>query len=736
MDTESLQQRETKAKNLLSSIVALAFADGDESEKDAATFAAEAGQIQAMLRDQAVFRFVHAGNAYNKFFNHMITMSKDAAVYKQVAALEYLAVIVAGSAIETLEPRVPKVLDVVYHALKHQHSSVCVPALRIVADLLAAADDATPEGRRAIIEQISRLAPLILQHLHSVPLTAETTTYFVASYDALLMGLTHHSTSFRSFAIKIEQACLLVLNPPMDVAVARAVVPSAAACLGAVANATAADATSSMWTQLVERALLALHYQLDLASGKDKASEGRNRPGALKLWVKDTVYGSLPLYLQAQRVAFKFEALGAILTALLRTPSIGEKDVAAVAPDFLALLRRAFSVRADAVGKASAVSEDGRQLPSSVLFGILGQLQAPLLTALTALVTRAHVTLFRSAAAVAKVVSLACHGAASAALPALHAALQTLVASLGAGGYATTTQFVVQWALAEAETVLAQTRAKASLTVVAPKALNAKKRRRDNLPLVSESTATSLPLEQRAALRAHLNGALGTLAAALHAAGMFVPAADRRRVASIVAACRADTVLALDADAITLLGLADAVVVDAQGHRGAALAHSMQAWTARQSGRLRALALSVGESLLHPRAPPMSVELAAATTEPQAPRGLSTQRVTAALAQDMDWDDESGDEDAEDAAKEEAEDDDEEDEVDDKKDESAKRQKIDDAPAPVEEAVVAEKPTAAVEEPAVVAKEAVQEPAVAAPASAVPEADEEEFDFPDIVDED
>ncbi|EQC41755.1 hypothetical protein SDRG_00618 [Saprolegnia diclina VS20] len=728
MDSESLQQRETKAKNLLSSIVALAFADVDGADTDAAIFSAEAHQIQAMLTEQHVFRFVFAGNAYTKFFNHLITMSKNSAVYKQVAALEYLAVVVDGSAVEHLEARVPKILDVVFHALKHQHSSVCAPALRIFAALLTNADEASTDGRRAIVDYVARIVPVVLQHLHDVPLTAETTTYFAASYDALLAGLTYHSTTFRSFSTKVEQACLLILNPPMDLALARLVLPSAARCLGAVANATAVDATSAAWTQLVERSLLSLHYQLDLASGKDNSSESRNRPASLKNWVKDTTYPSLPLYLQAQRVAFKFEALGAFLEALLANGSVAEKDVSAIAPEILALLRRAFGVRADAVGKQSAVSEDGRMLPSSVLYGILASLQAPLYRVLTSLLRRGHLTLYRYASLLTKVVTLACHGAMPAAHDALHTTLQVVAKALGAGGYASTTAFVLQWVLSSTEALLAQANAKSGLQVQSSKALNAKKRRRDQLPLVTESTATSLPLTDKSRLSTQVNAALTTLAAILYAAGSWVATEDRVRIANLVAACLAESVLALSPDAVTLLGLANAVVVDGHGQRGIALAHCMQAWSSRRAGDARYLALSVGESILHPRAPPMAIDLTPATTNLHRQTGLSTKRLSEKLSNDMDWDDESAKDEDEDEAEAEAMDDavedEEEDDVDDEKDPAMKRQKVDDedvADVNIEE----------------VPEEAPEDATPEVEAVPVPVADDdEEFDFPDIVDED
>ncbi|OQR81923.1 hypothetical protein THRCLA_11284 [Thraustotheca clavata] len=729
-----------KAKNFLSSVVALAFAQEDNENE--AFFLAQAHQIQCMLQEQQIFRFVYQGNAYTKFFNQMISMTKDNLVYKQVVALEYLAVLVNGSPIEHLEPRISKLLDVVYHALKHQHTSVCVPALKITCTLLQNAQHASNECRRAIIEQIGRIVPLIIQHLHEVALATDTTEYFIVSYNALYTGLTHHSTSFRSFAIKIEQACLLLLNAPTDLSIAKAVLPSMSQCLGAIANATPVDTTSATWQQLVERAVLALHYHLDIAAGKDSANDTKNRPASLKNWTKDTTYATLPLYLQAQRIQYKCDALSSILVELLANVSIGEIDIVKVAADILAVLRRAFSIRADTVGKQSAISEDGRQLPVSVLYGLLPQLQIPFMKVFAAFITRGHVTLFRFASLINKVIMLVCHSSAPRSHQALYEMLQTIISTMGSGAFTSMTYSVLQWVLNEVEGLLSKKTMDVNTPSKGSQPVNAKKRRRDQLPLVTESTATSLSIDQISLVQSQVNGALETLATILLSAGQWIAYEDRIRITTIMANCQNDSVLKLSANAITSLSLANSVVVDAQGNRGIALAQNMLFWSNKSSGVNRTLALNVGESLLHPRAPPMMIDLT--PIKPQSSQPRNNSMMNQQLAQDMDWDDDEEEKPVEKEVEEVEEDDD--DCIEDEKDESSKRQKVD-TPIDDKQEQNHEKdndskaPEETIDEPmnklATPVPEAVEHDKDTKDENviAVPAMDDEEFDFPDIVDD-
>ena len=249
-DNEETMQRAVKAKNLLSCITALAFGEKDEDVSQA-VLRAETTHIQHMLREHQVFRYVHNGNALNKFYSSMIQQTKDSNPLQQVAAMEYLAIAVEGSLAENLEARVPKLLDVVFHALKHQTVPVTVPALHILTHLIHNIDQTSVDTRRAIVDQISRLVPTILLHIGDVSLTGGTAAFFTAAFDVLHAGCTRLSTTFRPFANKIELASLVLLNPPLDNDTAvLSVLPALSQCFGAIANATPADATSSTWQQV------------------------------------------------------------------------------------------------------------------------------------------------------------------------------------------------------------------------------------------------------------------------------------------------------------------------------------------------------------------------------------------------------------------------------------------------------------------------------------------------------
>ncbi|ETW07369.1 hypothetical protein H310_01904 [Aphanomyces invadans] len=635
--------RATKAKNLLSSITALSFSDRDEEPLSDELYQAETTHLQHVLAQHQVFQFVVNGNALQKFYNTMIQQTKDSATLRQEVAMQFLAVAVEGSAMEALEERVPNLLDVVYHALKHQHVSVCVPALHILTHLMFNLAHATTETRRLVVDQLGRAVPVVLHHLGEVDLNASTAPFFIASYEALYVGCKSVSTTFRPFASKIESACLPILSPPTGTSteVASSVVLAMSNCLGAIALAT--DSTTNTWQQMVERVVLTLHYQLDVLSGKDKASDGRARPASLKLWLKDSVMMTLPLFLQADRLVYKVHALTSMLSGLLSSTAIAEKDIVLVAPDVLALLRRAFSIRADAVGKQSAISEDGRQLPSSVLYGSLPLLQPHFTLLLSSLVNAGRMPIFRFASSVAKVVQLSCHATVLAAVPALHAALQQVISTLGGGAYTIVGAPVLSWALGQLEHLTGSVTAPvqpAKVTAVVHQG-NKKKRQRvaaDAPVEVKRSTPTIHQIHQT---RMTTNAALNTVATVLNVCGSWVPASDRIKISAIVHASQQDA--SLDGTVVTKVSLANVVVPDAQGTRGLALAQNMQFWARRTSGPWREAAMNVGECILHPRAPPMALA-AAGASEVKAPASGTSSYALAQQAKrleaEMDWENE------------------------------------------------------------------------------------------------
>ncbi|KAF0689777.1 Aste57867_18796 [Aphanomyces stellatus] len=757
-----LDVRATKAKNLLSSITALAFADKDDDDEGVtdAAYRAESAHIQQVLREHQVFRFVWNGNALNKFYNSMIQQTKDSSACRQEVAMSFLAVAVEGSAMEHLELRVSKLLDVVFHALKHQHVSVCVPALHILTHLIFNVKHAPVDVRRLLVEQLARLVPLIVTHVGAVALSVESAPFFVASFEALYVGCTSLSTTFRPFASKIEHACLVLLSPPTDVpvTVAQSVLGAMANCLGAIAHATAADAASTTWQQLVERVVLCLHYQLDILSGKDKASESRTRPASLKPWLKDMVMPSLPLFLQAERLVFKVQALSTMLAALLSSRAIAEKDIVLVAADVLTLLRRAFSVRADAVGKQSAISDDGRQLPSSVLYAALPALQPHWMTVLSALVSAGHVTIFRFASSIAKVVQLSTNTTVPAAVPALHATLQVVLASLGAGAYPTIGAPVLTWTLGQLDHLLPQrTQPAAAGAALAPVPASAggggtkKKRQRQQQQAVTAEPKPAAVVARSSPSVHHVhhvrvvtNAALETLAVLLGVASAWMSQVDRVAITTIVHACQQD--VSLDATVVTKVSLANVVAPDAHGTRGLALPQTMAFWARRTSGSWRGVALNVGESVLHPRAPPMALgtaSAAAAGDEGKRPASTTASHVASAqrakrLEAELDWDkaeDDDEDDDEEPTKKQKVDEDEEEEEedMDDEKavvDEEVEEAEEEGGDDNVEGDVAGDDEDMAVEDMADNDQDESTNPMTA---DAAIEDDGDDFEFPDIV---
>ncbi|CAK4608506.1 hypothetical protein LEN26_017027 [Aphanomyces euteiches] len=730
-----LEVRATKAKNLLSSITALSFADSEDNSVSDATYEAETAHIQAILRNHQVFKLVNNGNALNKFYTTMIQQTKDSSALKQEVAMKFLAVAVEGSAIEHLEARVPRLLDVVFHALKHQHASVCVPALHILAHLMFNIDHAPVDTRRTIIEQVGRFVPVILHHLNDIPLSASSASFFVASFEALFVGCKAISATFRPFASKIEQACTVLLAPPSATPVNPEVVVAMANCLGAVPHATANDATSTTWLQMVERVVLTLHYQLDILSGKDKDSDSRSRPPSLKPWLKDAVMATLPLYLQAQRLTHKVHTLTAMLSALLRSGAIAEKDIVSVAADILALLRRAFSIRADTVGKQSAVSEDGRQLPTSVLYGVLPSLQSHFASVLSSLVVSGHVTIFRSTSAVAKVVQLICHNTLPAAVPQIHAALQQILPTFGAGAFTSIGSPVLDWTLTQLNHLVPQAPKAAP---PAPLSVSNGKKKRQRQAEPPAQTISTPSIHDVFLKRVQTNAALETIAVLVSVSGPWIASSTRLEITAAIRGAQKD--LTLDSTVVTKASLANAITPDSTGGRGLALPQTLQYFTKRSSGPWRTIAANVGESVLHPRAPPMMLSSTSTVEEKRSASTMNSAARAKHFEAEMDWDDEDGDDNEEEPSKkqkvdeeDQAEDENEEEDMEDAKavieviEKSAQDDKEEPTQAASDHEDEAMEDEASAENEEEDAKDNAKVPEKAK------EEEEDEFDFPDIV---
>lgn len=777
------------ARNVLSSVLALAFPDDLVTDATAQQdFLSQVQQIKTIFDQQNVFALVTDGKALGKLQSVLVqlmdqppTQGADALRVK-AAAYDLLLVMLQQFPLTVIESYVTTAyVERIFKTLKfdqtksddvHERKLVAIAACKVTRELVRHVELYTPEARRALFDSFPKLFPALLALLNGVAKgdwSHESDYELWSNGIAVFMQLLEVSpNALRSFSAKIEALCIQVFQLPVaardpSVAVYH---ENAIKCLGLLANAS--EKPHSSWKQMMDRAIEMMHVQVDGLVGKRQNSQTQ-QPTGIKHWTKEASSDTSTVYQRSATIIYRLKVTASIVAQCLANRSISEREVQLVLGDVIVLTRRTVAIRAQDVGKQSAVSEDGVRLPSSVVYGMLPDVQTYVLQAFSATIDRAGICALRQASKIISVIHLACETSCEASQGALYRSINTCVRTLGASAVEKLGNPLVQDIVARCKRSLDDTKAlQESETKQAPqpaavsekKSQKGKKRKRQTVDvskLLDAAQHVPFVSAHTQAVRArNVEAALLAIATCVNVYGSVLPIATRSLASEVCLLARKHQqkqagAVAVNSEAISMLLLSDAMSADASGAHGANLVQAMQFWNsaAAQSHQqtsmlMQLIALNAGETLLHPRGPPLAVPLEQEATAVQKQR--LRKELSSSVRGAMDWDNEDNEEesDAEDETKttEAVEEEQEKDETVVKR---VKTKEDEEMPDAEEDAEVAEEEQEEDEEEEEADEEDFDDkrPQVASTATKLQAAqinddgdDSDDDEFPDIVDED
>ncbi|RLN63991.1 hypothetical protein BBP00_00003750 [Phytophthora kernoviae] len=698
------------ARNLLSSVLALAFPNDLETESAAQTsFLAQLPTLQAALERHNVFGLVTDGKALIKWQNRLLQLVEANPAARRVG-WELLLTTTRQSPLERLESLVCKLLERVVKVVKQQQqvseddenaAEAATAACGVAQALLLHVDRFGAETRREVLELLGKLLQGLVALLSSKHKTSKP-SLVRAQLELIATLLRVSPNSLRSYAMKIESACVGALFPAADgTQDDEAVARQAAVCLALLCNAS--DKPQQVWTQMAQKALEAAHIQLDLLAGKRSTATSTEGITGKKIWLQGAASANLPIYQRAEvtltRMKCALSALRELLSVRTATQSrgqISEREAQQILPEVVLFSRRALAVRAHEVGKHTGVSDDGVRLPVSVVFAVLPRVHAQALHVLSASVERTGLCALRHASKITRVLLLAAESVGDGEdLQALADATAICARRLGAStveklGVPLLNELITRCKSnleEKAGTDHSSNSAAKALAVQQNDAKNgggkSKKRKRQAAAAATLAALTGgnaaagqttfVSMRDEAVVAQSLLTALAAIAGCVSIYGSMLPAATRSSASelSLLAVQRRHVVgTATDhvqaaVDPVTLALLAEAVTTDASGSHAINLLRGIQYWQRRATGSggassaLQLAALNAGEAMLHPRAPPLEINFQQSSNSEKEGRRIGTtysaSKDPAVIGDAMDWDENDR---ADDSPQEDSDDDD------------------------------------------------------------------------------
>ncbi|DAZ98593.1 TPA: hypothetical protein N0F65_001012 [Lagenidium giganteum] len=623
------------ARNLLSSVLALAFPDALLSDAAAQeAFVTHSAQVEQLLHEHNVFGLVTDGKALDKFQTKLFQLIDEYGLPKDVlvAALRLMRVLLNQCTLEQLEQLMPRVFERVVKIVKHQNDSAVAVAAACDAarSLFRHFELYTPETRKEVFDVVPKLLPALLSQLNAltkvIPVASEQLQLWTSSLELLIEVLRVSPATLRSYAGKIENVCVLALNAHALSAASHEQLALAAQCLAALPCAS--DKQHAHWKAMVDKCVEMLHQQVDQLSGKRSTAVAQ--PTGFKAWVKEATDETvLSVYQRANLVSRRMAFTTTVVAACMESRGISEREVQLVLGEVLAEARRAVAVRAQEVGKQTAVSEDGFRLPASVVYGVIGPVHASALAVVAAVVSRAGTCALRQSTKISKLLLLATENVPVDAHSALCDAVTACAQALGASTLDKVGVPMLDHLVARCRTDLEEAQGQANAMAAA--AANDKKgkgggkgkkrKRQTDVSQLVAGAASSLPFltaRTHELLGRNFDATLRSIATCVAVYGCMLPSNVRAAASDV-------SMLALQwkqqqerkAEGLNLLLMANLVSADAHGAHGAHLVTAMQHWQHAARDPWTLMAKTAGEALLHPRAPPLAIELPDATTAQQ-----------------------------------------------------------------------------------------------------------------------
>ncbi|KAL7683198.1 putative pre-rRNA-processing protein Rix1 [Plasmopara halstedii] len=636
------------ARNLLSSILALAISsDLDTNNAAIETFMSQQVILCEALERHNVFGLVTDGKALSKWQNRLIEFIGGSSKASRIG-WELMLITIRQSPLERLEALTVNLLDRAVKVFKRQQSSnnidetmahTIVAICGVMRVLLLHVEKYNPETRREALE----LLPKLLQSLVVLMLHTTNASMAIAQFKLVSMLMCETPNALRGFAVKIESACVNVLFSNVDgCAVNEKVVEEATVCLATLCNVF--DDSQQVWIQMVQKALEVAHQQLDLLAKNRVTMAPVEEVTKKKPWAQEVISHQLPIYqrvsLTLNRMVYALCVLHELLNVSVRIKTrrhVSEREVQQVLSDIISFVRRAMGVRAHEVGKHTGLSDDGVRFPVSVVYAVLPCVHVQALRVLSATIERAGICALRHAGKVTRVLLLASESVGDGEdLKALADATSVCARCLGASTVEKLGVPLLNELILRCERTLDDEASSiCSFKPVASVQHNdlknsgnkSKKRKRQAAAaatlaaLKNGNAATNtrfVSLRDETVIASNLNAILMAVATCVSVYGSLLPQQCRSLTSKLIlksVQCR-HVVLSQDpsvVDPVVLALLSDALTADALGSHGANLLEGNCYWQRRSIGistassTLQLIALNASEAVVHPRAPPISI---------------------------------------------------------------------------------------------------------------------------------
>ncbi|CAI5742758.1 unnamed protein product [Hyaloperonospora brassicae] len=696
------------ARNLLSSVLALAFPCDLESDSavQRSFLAQQLPPLCEALERHNVFGLVTDGKALTKWQAKLLQLIDGPGACGCVG-WKLLLTTTRQSSLARLELLATELLERVVKLLKRQVSSkeddigaweATAAALGVAQVLLRHADRYNPDIRREVQEQQAKLLQPLVALLLSKRQSSEMALAFVAALELIAALLRVSPNSLRTYAVKIESACVNALFPAANGDAQNEILAEKAmTCLALLCNAS--DKPQQVWMLMAQKALEAAHQQLDLFASKRSTAYFTEAMTGKKLWVQGAASQHLATYHRAEVTLVRMTRAVSVLCELLsaRTATqnrgqVSEREAQQILPGVVLFAQRAMAVRAHEVGKHTGVSDNGVRLPLSVIYAMAPRVYVQALRALSASVDRTGLCALRHASKITRVLLLASENVGDAEdLQALAHATAVCARRLGAStvekfGVPLLTDLVTRCKRSLDEATSTQLPANDLMVKLATQQMDmknnsskSKKRKRQAAAAATiaalnggntfGSQAAFVSVRDEAFVTLTLETVITAAAGCVSVYGSLLPEDCRSLFRGLLLEAAQHRQMVGsgqtygEVDPVALALLSDVVTADTVGSHAANLHYGIQYWQrriVRTGGALsvfQSVALNVGEALLHPRAPPLTIDFQKDSSEEQKHNGYHRSEPkaiawTAGLDNAMEWDgsehDDSGDGGAED----------------------------------------------------------------------------------------
>ncbi|CCI10343.1 unnamed protein product [Albugo candida] len=586
-----------------------------------------------VLSQQQVFASVSSVRVLSEFQARILSFIEANGFHRhtELSCLQLLCPFAQQCSYKVMEPFILRYLEALLNLLRSfgndafVYTQICI----LLQALFQYTQWYTSTLRREMLGNFSKLIPILITKLTEIANTATSespstnaqapnpsNTAISTGIDVFKVLLQQNPTSMRSFTAKIETAISVVFHTTqytnLDCGLC------SMKCMGLLANAS--DNIAHSWLQITSMLIEVLHVQLDLLDGKRANATKSQQP---KHWIRNSVKEHpLSGCQRANLILVRCQMAVQALLACLKNDRITEREIQQITSEIIGIVRRAVSIEVSQVGPQSMISSDGLCLPACYVHGILPGIHKVFLRVFGAFVSASGLNALRHTSAIARIFSLAFTRVHSLHRSSLYDAIATCVASLGASTISKLGPMLnLVLVHLDQELVIAQSaHARDAQVDTMIQSTKGKKRKRQQSDLVSlfdnddiMGTPSWGSTRQRLAASS-IKAAVSCVSRILLVYGGLIPIATRSKVSKltrVLSQCDLHFDSAVEKSHwksdITFLLLSNSISPTGSDRHMTDLSDALEFFKRNTRLPLCQMGICVGENLIHPRAPPLSI---------------------------------------------------------------------------------------------------------------------------------